>query len=303
MLRRFTARLVVVRPSAVRVLRCPAPSAGTTPKRSAVNVEEFTLNQDVVEADLAAAKKWMAIGDDMLTHKKAKDDAALMGVIESGFALLKELGADAAPVNCEPNLWMELALAHLNAGRAKEALDAAEKAKALVEAVQPNPDEAQLGEIREFCAFATLDSGDSAQAAAGFQALLDWIDTGSSRAMPMVRVAAKAQRRTVLMGRGLAKLAMGLSPGAQEKTRLVNEALDDLIGALSEHLEEKDNGSAKRTLDAVTRAFEAVGEGKQAAASAMKLAKLCERTDDEAGAAAAKAREEALRAKFDLKDE
>ena len=187
MFRRLAARFAPIR-APTRVLRCAA--APKPPPVSAVNVEEFTLNPEVVERDMAAAKRWMALGESLTAHKKANDNAAIVDTIQSGFALLKELGEDAAPVNCEPMLLMELALAELNDGRAKEALAAAEKARALHEAVKPSPDEAQLGEIREFCAFATLASGEALAAKEQFDALINWIDVGSSKAMPMVRVAA-----------------------------------------------------------------------------------------------------------------
>ena len=105
------------------------------------------------------------------------------------------------------------------------------------------------------------------------------------------------------MGRGLALLEMGSSPGAADKTGVVSKAVDDLIASLSEHLEEGDNVSARRTLGGIARSFEVLGDGKQAVGAAMKLARLCERNDDAAGAADAKAWETRLRTQFGVKDE
>ena len=293
-------------------------------QKSAVNVEEFTLNEDVVKADQEANRKWVALGEKLTELKKAKDYGGLLETVErDGFRLLNELGADASPVCCEAMLLMEKA-----AASQQKALMLADTSECVTEEVinllngaletarsaeryhstNPIPDEVSLGEIREFIGFIQIDLHQMAngqwatEAREQFEKLLRWIDVDSNKAMPFVRVSARAQRRNVLTGLGLAKFYQGTeansaAPVFQRNTTnkgIVNEALDHLIASLTDHLEESDYRMAHKTLLAVTKCFFVLNDGNQASASAAKLHRLCRRYNQDDDASRAEALEKEI---------
>ena len=107
----------------------------------------------------------------------------------------------------------------------------------------------------------------------------------------MVRVAAKNMRRTVSTGLGEALLAKSKTSGDARVE--CKEALDVLVEALSQHVDESDHAMGKRTLVAAHHCFLGLNDKKQAAMTCDRLQKWCAKFSDDAGVAEAKALKEA----------
>jgi tetratricopeptide (TPR) repeat protein len=253
----------------------------------------WTLDPAVVEQHQAAQQRWLDLSTEMADLKATKRFAELAACVDKGLAMVGELGADNSPVQCEPMLLLELAQASFNAGDHAAAMAAATKAHAKLDAFTGAArDESRLAEVREFEGHILVELGDYAAAEARFGELLQWIDVGSGKAAPMVRVAAKNMRRSVLSGKGTALLRR--APTSDDVRKVAAESLDCLIDALALHVEESDEGAAKAALSGSIECFALLKDKKQAAETCDKLAKWCRRHNDEEGALAAEARRTAF---------
>ena len=190
-------------------LRFVAAPSGTGPEAAPgpnpVNVESFTLNEAVVKSHLDAAHQWQRFGDS-LEILRNQDCAMLIAHINSGFELLRTVGREDSPILCEWMLHLELAQAYYNNSRYDDALDAVQKAEVVAKAAEPL-DDAKIAETRQLSAYINLKMGSAKSLEAAestLRALLKWIDGESRTAMPMVSVAARKLRRTVLLGLGKA---------------------------------------------------------------------------------------------------
>jgi hypothetical protein len=251
---------------------------------SPVNVEEFTLNMEVVNRDMEAARRWADLSESMEIARKAGDNKTLLKLArDDGLGLLAQLGAENGPIHCESMLLLEVAQAHANLGDFAAAKKAASDARRAV----GNSDASRLAEIDELLGFFAIKQRNGAEAESVFTALLKWIDQDSKKAMPMVAVAAVNMRRTVLMGLGMAKelkAATDRSQGLDGRAGL-DAAVTHLIDALNLHLEAgNDPSSVKDTLLALHRCFLALGDVGQAVSTLAKYIGYCERSEDTQGA-------------------
>lgn len=258
-------------------------------------MESFTLNEEVVQRDMDALKRWNAIAaalDEARTHGRAAD---IIAQVEHGLALLSEEGAaEHAPIQCECLLCMEAAQAEYNAGDYDAAMRYAERALASVQ----NPlvrselqDGAQIAEVRQLMGYILCRKGEPVKAQAIFESVLHWIDVDAKTAMPMQAVAALNLRRSVLTG-----LAQSWTKQADEVMQresgdvsaaraLYGRALDVFIEALDRHVDEKDGEMVKMTLEGIRACFEGVGDMEQAETTCTKYRRWCERHEDAAGVA------------------
>eukprot|EP00658_Telonema_sp_P-2_P075550 TRINITY_DN65147_c0_g1_i1.p1 TRINITY_DN65147_c0_g1~~TRINITY_DN65147_c0_g1_i1.p1 ORF type:complete len:172 (-),score=63.01 TRINITY_DN65147_c0_g1_i1:103-618(-) len=130
-----------------------------------------------------------------------------------------------------------------------DAVGYATKAKACIEATK-NKDMAKLMEVNEFIGHIQLKQGKLKDAKVTFDAVLSWIDVDSKSAMPMVSVAAREMRRTVLLGVGLSIEAEAhalVAQGSDAKSVFSN-ALDRLVESLDAHIEAGDVHSVRDCL-------------------------------------------------------
>jgi hypothetical protein len=246
---------------------------------SPVNVEDFTLNMDIVNAHMEASQRWSDLSEKMDAARNSHDYAGLLALADDGLKLLTELGADNAPIQCESMLKLEAAQAHSNLGDFSAATRSATEARRAAGTSDP----ARLAEIDELLGFFAVKQGNGAEAEACFTALLKWIDQDAKKAMPMVAVAAVNMRRTVLMGLGMAKelkAAADRRQGMDPRGRY-DAATTHLIDALNLHLEVgNDPASVKDTLLTLHRCFLGIGDARQAVSTLAKYVGFCERAGD-----------------------
>lgn len=246
----------------------------STISRTAVNVEAFTLNDDIVAEDMKWQSSWKEFQDALNSFRVSRNFKAMVKHLEAGKELYMRAGPDNSPVNCNAALSMEKAQAHYNLGETDLALIEARDARRAYENVK---DVVGSTEGAEFEGFVLLKGGDAGKAHAVFTELVRWMDNEARREMPMVQLHAKNLRRTTTMGLGMALAAKGNH----------SEALDKLIDALQAHVEEGDVSSGKMTLSCAVECYVALRDYGQAAETCEKLKKWCSRNGDEEGAAAA----------------
>lgn len=270
--------------------------AGTSMRWSSqqnpVNVEEFTLNEEIVKRHQEIAERWKTIADNITSKRAAKEHKELLTLIDDGIRFFNEVGAIDSPIQAEAMLYLEASQAHYNLGAYSEAMDAAKKALASVER-EDIVDLAKLYEIKEFIAFIELKQGNAKKAEESFAEILQWIDVGSRTAMPMVSVAARKQRRTTIMGLGLSMVAQATAAEeAQtgEHRTIFSAALDKLVESLDEHIEEKDMQSVKETLMGALKCFIGLNDVPQAQQTCKKYISWCSRHGDTEGVAAGEAK-------------
>lgn len=248
-----------------------------------VNVAEFTLNEAIVAKDLEANQRWVAMSKRLDELRAANDQAGLKAAIAEAVALFDEVGADRSPHQCTVLLSLERAQIDLNSGEYDDALAHAFLAVETLEAATGAArDPVTLMEARELTGFIHVARRDAAAAEAVFRDLLQWIDHGSSKDMPMVRVAAKAARRSVATGLGEALLVKAETSSLDPRAEY-NEALPLLVDALSQHVDENDFPAGKRTLLAAQRCFVGLKDKRQASATCDRLTRWCKAHNDEAG--------------------
>lgn len=281
-MRRFCTPLIrraVARSSVVSTRWCSS--------QNPVNVDDFTLNEDIVKRHLEIAAKWKDIAEAIADKKADRSHKDLLEVIENALKYHTEVGAIDSPVQAEAMLFLEASQAHYNLSDFDGAMVAAQNALAAIER-EPTKDLAKLYEIKEFIAFIELKQGNSKKAEESFKEIMQWIDVGSRTAMPMVSVAARNQRRTSNMGLGLAMVSQAVAAEkAQtgEHKTIYGAALDKLVESLDEHIEEKDMLSVKETLMGALKCFIGLNDMAQAEQTCNKYISWCRRHDDEEGVA------------------
>lgn len=289
-LRRVVAPLTLAafRPSTITpssAITMPFRATSTTTATGGanpVNVEEWTLDEAIVQRHQEIGQKWSDIGEALQTAKEQSNHLAVLEAVAKGHALLQEVGPMDSPVQCFTNLSMEEAQAYFNLGKGPEALEAATKSKDALQKTATEADAAKLKEIEEFIGHALLLNGESAKAEEVFRAILLWMDTDARKALPMVSVAAVNQRRTVLLGVGMAikvsaeKTVATRGDGKAEFAK----ALDVLLDALALNTEAQDAGSVKQNLLGIIACFVGVGDSRQAVSTCEKYINFCHRAED-----------------------
>lgn len=260
--------------------RAMSSSVGAS-EPSPVNVEEFTLNDEVVQKHMAIAERWRTLDEELQQHRSSRNFESILVTVDNGLALLEEVGPMNAPVQCETNLLLESAQAHFNLQHPGPALLQLQRARGTLKASK-DCDASKVAEIDEFIGHVLLLKGDAVDAEKTFRAVLQWIDTDAKKAMPMVAVAAVNQRRSVLGGIGLALKLQGeqeVVTGGDARA-LFGQALDTLIDALNLHIEANDFVSVKDTLRAVVRCFVGVNDAPQALKTVQRFMSWCSRHQD-----------------------
>ncbi|ORC93620.1 uncharacterized protein TM35_000014970 [Trypanosoma theileri] len=290
LLRRLTlsSRHLLPRVALWQGIRCSSEGTSETKPVSPVNIESFTLNEEVVKKDMEALQRWNDLSAVIDTSRANKQYEDILAAVKKGLDMLKEMGALNAPIQCETLLLLEAAQAHYNLQQFDDALKNAEEAKkSLLETPLSLRDAAQLAEVNQLIAYILLKNGKIEDSFNLFTEVLRWIDVDAKSAMPMQAVAAVNMRRSIVTGIGLCheKLAEKEVASGGDGKEMYGKALDLLIEALNIHIDEGDVDSVKLTLARVLRCFEAVGDPAQAHATAEKYVRWCRRHNDEAGAA------------------
>lgn len=260
--------------------------SSTTPP-SAVNVEAFTLNEEVVRRDLEHLAKWNDLSSRIDSARQAKDYALLLKEAMSGIQLLKEIGADNAPVLCEPHLHLEAAQACVQLKECEAGITHIHQALNVLNAAsEEHRDRATIAECEVLEAHILTVQGKGAEAVELLKKVMQWIQVDAKQATPVQAVAALHLRRTAqtAMGCALIQQARVLADDqVAEKKQFFSSALDTLIDALNEHIDEKDSPSVKLALENIFYCFEGIGDMTQAATTSKKYVSWCSRHEDEAG--------------------
>lgn len=288
-------------------LRVCSTSSSSNATSSAVNVEAFTLNDEVVQRDLDYIARWNAISAAIDAARGADDHKAILAEVEKGLELLGSVGNLNAPIQCECLLCMEAAQAHYNLHQYEAALEKAEQARrSLTEGGSKEEllDRAQMAEIDQFIGFTLCKHRKPKEAQERLAAVLHWIDVDAKSAMPMQAVAAVNLRRSVLTGVGQSQTLQAAELAEQDETaearELFGKALDTLIEALNQHIDENDFTMVKTTLSSILMCFEGLGDISQAVVTCRKFISWCDRHEDAAGVVEGKSMLGALCAKHNL---
>lgn len=282
--------------ASARVASLRACASQAQQQQSAVDVENWTLNAEIVARHQRVQAKWVELGERFASLAAAKDYAGVLAAVDEGFALMHEVGLDDSPVHCPVMLNMTRAQAHYNLGGFDAALQSAAEAKAYFDrrsaagkkgaSAAAAADEARVREIGEFMGFVQLQRGDYRAALAIFDEMLQWVAVGSRNSLPMVQVAAQNMKRTLQTGRGRALYGIAVHGGGEEdKRQLLDAALDVIVESLSAHVDEKDVPSARMALDTATLCYCALGDTDKATEACDKLESWCTRHSDAEGLA------------------
>ncbi|KAF5221255.1 hypothetical protein ECC02_005669 [Trypanosoma cruzi] len=269
-------------------MRCVSSGSASAKPLSPVNVDSFTLNEEVVQKDMEALQRWNELSHMIERSRAEKQNESILAAVEKGLAMLSEMGAVNAPIQCETLLLLEASQAHYNLQQFEAALKSAQKAKnMLLETPSAVRDAALLAEVNQLMAYVLLESGKTEEATNAFTEILRWIDVDSKAAMPMQAVAAVNMRRSVVTGIGFCyqKRAEKEAATGGDGKELYGKALDLLIEALNAHIDENDYDLVKKTLSGVLRCFEGVNDISQAISTGEKYVSWCRRHSDEAGVA------------------
>ncbi|CCW70363.1 unnamed protein product [Phytomonas sp. Hart1] len=257
---------------------------------SAVNIEDFTLNEEILQRDLNNLSLWNALSEAMESSRVAKDYHRLLKEAQRGLEMLEALGSFNAPIQCEALLYMEAAQAHYNLEQYDDALKSAERGKeSLMTHTNPEQrDMAQVAETNQLIGYILLAMGKATEAQQTFDDLLHWIDVDAKSVSPIQAVAAINLRRTVLSGLGesfclQAEQKQRNGESVDEARRLYGKALDILIEGLNQHIDERDFELVKRTLKFILKCFEGLRDVQQAVSTCQKYISWCSRHDDNEG--------------------
>lgn len=289
------------------------PPSGSS--SSAVNVEAFTLNEEVVKKDLEYMQKWNDVAQRMDEERRAKDYAALLKQVQGGLDLLEEVGPQNAPIQCETLLCLEGAQAYIHLKQLPDALEMVKRAK---EGLVPRttsrntndktsttrPTDGHAEKKKDMIAFSECqllhahililqNQGKEAEEIA--KATLQWLEgegkgqSNSHTVSPIQAVGALHLKRSAMttVGRALvcqarALLEKGNDTELHART-LSGKALDILIDALNGHIEEKDHESVKMTLENIFFCFEGLEDWKQAGTTCRKYIAWCQSKKDVEG--------------------
>lgn len=284
-----------------RLTRVGIPAVGRmcASSKNPVNVEDFTLNEEIVFRHLEIHKKWSTIGESLNDAKARKDFPTILDEATKGLEYFKEVGAEDAPLQCEPMLLMEASQAAYNMKSYDAAMQFALRAKSSIEGTR-NKDMAKYMEIIEFVGHILLKQGKSKEAKETFEQVLTWIDVDSKSAMPMVSVAAREMRRTVLLGVGLSveAEAQALEAEGNDAKPVYSAALDKLVESLDAHIEASDVHSVRDALSGCLRCFVGLKDQSQALDTCRKYRSWCERHQDPEGLEAVAGFEETIKKAF-----
>ncbi|KAH8607368.1 hypothetical protein ERJ75_001412900 [Trypanosoma vivax] len=198
----------------------------------------------------------------------------MLDAVSQGLAMLEEMGAMNAPIQCEALLHLEAAQAHYNLEEFESALQCAQRAKGvLMEARAELRDAARVAETNTLIGYILLKSGKIDEANDVFTEVLQWIDVDAKTTTPMQAVSAVNLRRSVVSGLGFCyhRLAEREQTSGGSAKELFGKALDLLIEALNAHIDENDHDSVKLTLLSVLQCFDGVGDGGQATTTRRNL--------------------------------
>lgn len=296
-------------------------------QKSAVDVENWTLNKEVVARHQEVQTKWIELSERFQKLAAENNFADQLTAVDEGFELFAQVGADDSPVHCPVMLHMTKAQAHFNLKNFGAALESATSAKEYFVSrgwkdhhpqqqqqqssssssgggATSAADEARVREIIEFIGFVHLERGSFNEALAIFNSMLEWVAVGSRKALPMVQVAAVNMKRTLQTGKGRALYGLAKQQGGgsdavdnnngSDKRQLLDEALDLIVESLSAHVDSSDVVSARMALDTATLCYCALGELDRAAEACDKLESWCARHDDKEGLALASSRRQEI---------
>lgn len=277
--------------SSSHCVKAPQPSPPAVGGASAVNVDTFTLNDDIVQRDLAYIQQWNELASRMDDARREGDHKKMVEEVMSGLQRLQEVGADNAPVLCEPLLCLEGAQAHVALLQYDDALCLVKRAESVL--LQPKPevrDMSMLGECRTLEGHILMLQGKGAEAEAVLQQVMNWIDVDAKSASPMQAVAAINLKRSVktTLGRAFVVQAQQLGKerggdGDTDVKKLYATALDTLIDGLDAHIDVKDSASVKSSLEGIFVCFEGLGDVSQALTTCKKYISWCSQQQDEEG--------------------
>eukprot|EP00796_Vickermania_ingenoplastis_P010083 gene10083-7053_t len=270
----------------------PATPPPASASGSAVDVENFTLVEEIVKRDMEYLARWNGLAGNLEAARAARDYAAVLRHATEGLRLLGEVGADNAPAQCEPLLCLEGAQAHVQLQQYAEAQQLVQRAEAALELAKPEcRDMAMLSECQLLRAHILTLEGKGTQAQEVLEGILQWIEVDAKSAPPIQAVAAMHLKRSVrtALGTAIVCQAKALTKRGEdlipEAKKLFGKALDILIDGLDQHIDEKDSVSVKRSLENIFYCFEGVGDTSQALATCKKYISWCNRQKDEAGVA------------------
>nr|CCC90128.1 unnamed protein product [Trypanosoma congolense IL3000] len=205
---------------------------------SAVNVEDFTLNEEVVKRDMEALRRWNDLSSKIDTHRAGKEYDELLAAVDTGLLMFKEMGPLNAPIQCETLLLLEAAQAHYNLQQYEAALAKAHGARdTLMAAPEGVRDLARLGEVNQLIGYIHLRSNKPKEAVSIFTDVLRWIDVDSRTASPMQAVSAVNMRRFIVTGIGLCyhQIAQEECASGGDGREMYGRALDLLVEAPHVH--------------------------------------------------------------------
>lgn len=275
---------------------------------SPVNVESFTLNDEVVKKDLEYLGKWNALASEIETARQSKNYSKLLEEVQSGLVLLESIGHHNAPVQCQTQLCLEGAQACIQLKRFDDALDMIVKAeegltltnpssssKAKSEEVKVDKDLISYSECRLLYAHILILQQKGKEAEEVAQQTLSRLEgegkggVGTTPVSPIRAVAALHLKRTAMttVGRALVSQARALVESGKDdemhSRTLCGKALDILIDALNAHIEEKDHESVKMTLENIYFCFEGLQDWSQASTTCEKYVRWCRTRNDKEG--------------------
>lgn len=304
---------------------CPTatPTSSSSSSSSPVNVEEFTLNEEVVKRDMEYLARWNELAEKIQNARIAREHEKLLAEVQAGLQLLEDVGAENAPIQCEALLCLEGAQACIQLKKLTQALTMVSRAKesliprnnsnptcslASSTSTAPTSTSADRGQPKDgvtFCDCELLHAhililqqkGKEAEEIA--RKVLAWVENegkgggggngSSANVSPIQAVGALHLKRTAMtmVGRGLVCQAQTLiEKGNDEELNsrtFCGKALDILIDALNLHIDEKDHESVKITLESIYFCFEGLQDWSQAATTCRKYISWCHNKKDEEG--------------------
>lgn len=275
---------------------------------SPVNIESFTLNEEVVKKDLEYLAKWNALANEMEIARQSKNYSKLLEEVQTGLLLLESIGHDNAPVQCQTQLCLEGAQACTQLKRFEDALQMVKKAEEGLTLTSPrnitntksddveaNKDMIAFSECQLLYAHILILQQKGKEAEEVAQQTLSRLEgegkggEGTSPVSPIRAVAALHLKRTAMttVGRALVSQARVLVENKKDEElcsrTLSGKALDILIDALNAHIEEKDHESVKMTLENIYFCFEGLQDWSQASTTCEKYIRWCRNRNDKEG--------------------
>lgn len=281
-------------------------SSYSTPRRlaavksaSAVNTETFTLNEEVVQRDMAYLEQWNALANRLGMARAMGKHEEMVREVEGGLRLLDEVGAENAPVQTEALLCLEGAQAHVQLRHYEEAHTLTRRAEAVLMAPpEEQRDMAMINECRLLEAHILTLEGKGKAAYEVLERVMSWIDVDARGATPIQAVAALHLKPGVktAMGQALVAQAKAVETTGNdmelEAKGLYAKALDALIDGLDQHIDDKNSDAVKTSLKHIFWCFEGLKDYSQALSTCKKYVSWCSQQKEDDGVAYGKAMEE-----------